>query len=789
MTRADASEKIDAICCYQRPVGTTAGGMLFLNESRSVLEADTMNQETAIARLCLLVAALCLSLMNDGAVAPAQESPAVGESVSTEAEPNPVTFESDVQPLLTRFGCNAGACHGKSRGQNGFALSLLGFDADFDYAAIVHEGRGRRIFPAAPDNSLLLRKATGQVPHGGGSRIDVDGPHYELLRAWIQAGAPRTPADAPRLSRLSVQPESRSLAPKEQVVLRVTAEYTDGSRRDVTDGSAFQSNDRTIAAIDGSGVVQAGPVPGEAAIMVRYMNQIAVCAITIPLPGSVPDEDYASLPRNNQIDDLVWKKLKLLGVLPSPVASDATFHRRAYLRAIGRLPTPAETRAFLADGGPDKRKRVVDQLLERPEYADFWANKWADLLRPNPYRVGIKAVWNLDAWLRDAFRKNKPYDQFVRELVTAQGSTWRNGATVIYRDRPDTVEIGASVSQLFLGVRLECAKCHHHPFEVWSQDDFYGFAAFFSRVGHHGGLSPPISGGEEFIFTKSSGELNHGRTGKAVAPMTLGGESLTLGPEDEPREVLAAWMTSDANPYFARVMANRVWAELMGHGLVEPVDDLRATNPASNEPLLDFLAQDFREHGYEIKHLIRTIMTSHVFGLSSTPSERNVADVKNFSRYYRQRLRAEVLLDAVNDVLGVEEEFAAMPPGSRAVELWTHRSSSLFLDAFGRPDPNQDPPCERTSDFTTPQMLHLMNSAALDRKLSLDTARPAALAGGDAPLENIVEEAFLRTYCRLPSETENEKALAALSVGDQRRANVEDLFWALLNTPEFFFVD
>ncbi|MBM4077913.1 MAG: DUF1553 domain-containing protein, partial [Planctomycetes bacterium] len=344
----------------------------------------------------------------------------------------------------------------------------------------------------------------------------------------------------------------------------------------------------------------------------------------------------------------------------------------------------------------------------------------------------------IDSWIRDAFRRNIPYDQFVRELLTAQGSTWKNGATVIFRDRPDTVEIGSSVSQLFLGIRLECAKCHHHPFEIWSQDDFYGFASFFSRTGHAGaGLSPPISGGEEIIFTAKSGQLNHGRTGVPVLPKTLLGPSVTIGPDDEPREVLVDWMTSPSNPFFPKVMANRVWADMMGVGIVDPVDDLRATNPPSNEALLDYLANDFRQNGYDIKRLIHRIATSYVFGLSSTPSERNVTDLKNFSRYYRQRMRAEVLLDTVNDVLGVEEEFAAMPPGSRASQVWTYRSSSVFLDTFGRPDPNQDPPCERTSDVTTPQVLHLMNSPELNKKLVLDTARPAQSASSEMSSEQL----------------------------------------------------
>ena len=715
-----------------------------------------------------------------------------GDCRGADADSSAVTFESDIQPLLTRLGCNAGACHGKSRGQNGFALSLLGFDSDFDYAALAREGRGRRVFPVAAQESLLLKKAVGQVPHGGGKRFEIDSPPYSEIVAWIQAGMPRTPADAPQLVRVVIEPASHSLGPKEQFAVRVIAEYSNGRRRDVTEASAYQSNDKTIAAITpaGDGIVQAGPIPGEAAIMARYMNHIAVCNVTIPLPGNVPDETYDRLPRNNAIDDLVWKKLKLLGMLPSSTANDATFLRRSSLRVIGRLPSPEETQAFLADQNPEKRRNLIDSLLERPEYGDFWANKWADLLRPNPYRTGIKSVWNLDSWLREAFRQNRPYDQFVRELITAQGSTWSNGATVIFRDRPESIEIGSSVSQLFLGVRLECAKCHHHPFEVWSQDDFYGFASFFSRVGHKGeGLSPPISGGEEIIFTRNDGQLLHGRTGLPVAPKTLTGVPLALGPEDDPREVLAAWITDSSNPYFPKVMANRIWSEIMGRGLVDPVDDLRATNPATNEALLDHLSLEFQQQGYDIKNLIRTIMNSHVYGLSSAPIERNMSDVKNFSRYYRQRMRAEVLLDAVNDVLGVEEDFAAMPPGSRAMQLWTHRASSIFLDTFGRPDLNQDPPCERSAESTTPQILHLMNSPALNRKLSLETGRPAKLAASGKSNAAIVEEVYLLIYNRLPTEPERLAALEYLPEGDQRRRAIEDLFWTLLNTPEFSFID
>ena len=750
--------------------------------SESNLSTDKLHVPACRVRLSIVGVLVLLSIPLSA------DEPALSD-LDSESK-SEVTFETDIQPLLTRYGCNTGACHGKSRGQNGFALSLLGFDSDFDHDALVRQGRGRRISPAAPDQSLLLLKALGKVPHGGGVRFESGSKADQLLRAWIRHGSKRTPPDAPQLENVVVEPPTASLAPEENAQLRVIATYSDGGQRDVTDVTVFQSNDATIVKVSSFGVLQAGALPGETAVMARYRNRIAVCEVAIPLPGKVSHEIYDGLPDGHPIDPLVWRKLRRLGMLPSARTSDATLHRRAFLRIIGRLPTPVESREFLDSSDPDKYVKLVDQLLDRPEYADFWANKWADLLRPNPYRVGIKAVWTLDAWLRNAFRQNMPYDQFARELITARGSTWRNGATVIFRDRPTTVEIASSVSQLFLGVRLECAKCHHHPFEVWSQDDFFGFAAFFARVGHHGGLSPPISGGEELIFAKRNGELRHGRTNQPVSPQTLTGVPSEIGAGDDPREHLVDWMTEPSNPYFAQVMANRVWAELMGRGIVEPVDDIRGTNPASNQPLLDFLAATFRESGYDIKHLIRTIATSHVFTLSSTPVERNRSDIHNFSRYYRQRLRAEVLLDAINDILGTEDKFDAVPRGARAMQLWTHRTGSQLLDTFGRPDPNQDPPCERTSDSTTPQILHLMNSPELNKKLQLDSARPAQLASSDMSNEDIVAEAFLRVYCRPPTDEETKRAVHSLSQeGQARRAGVEDLFWALLNTPEFLFID
>jgi len=701
------------------------------------------------------------------------------------------TFERDIEPVLTRAGCNAGACHGKARGQNGFQLSLLGFDADSDFAAIATEARGRRVFPAAPERSLLLVKATAQVPHGGGRKLEPGSPFAEALRSWIAAGMPRTPPDAPKLARIAVEPTERTLKPGESFPIRVTATDTDGSTRDVTHLAAFQSSEPTLVSATPDGLAKAGPIPGEATVSARFGGMFANSDVLIPLPGKVAAEVYSALPRRNLVDAPIWAKLEKLGITPSAPAGDATFHRRAHLDAIGRLPTPAEARAFLLDPDPGKRDKLVDRLLARPEYADHWANKWADLLRPNPYRVGIKGVLNLDAWLRDAFRRNLPYDEFVRRVVTARGSNYRDGASVVWRDRREPEEAATIVTQVFLGIRLECAKCHHHPFEAWGQEQFYEFAAYFARVGRKGAaLFPPIAAGEETVFVKKAGAVKHPLTGQVLPPKPLFGPAPDGDdPEADPREALAAWITSPGNPYFARVIVNRTWAEIMGRGIVEPVDDLRATNPPSNAALLDALAADFRAHGHDLKHLIRTIMTSAAYGLSSDPTDRNGADTRNFSRHYRQRPRAEVLLDAVADITGVPEAFDAAPPGTRAAALWTTRGSSLFLDTFGRPDPNQDPPCERTPDTSVVQALHLMNAPGIQKKIAADDGRAAGLAASDLPPRKVVDELYFLIYNRPPDPEEVDYGASLFDDPASRRRAVEDLMWALLNSPEFVFED
>ena len=660
-----------------------------------------------------------------------------------------------------------------------------------DYRAIAIESRGRRLSLAAPAESLLLAKATGQVPHGGGVRFKDSDDDYRLLLEWIQTGLTRTSDSDPHLERIDFSPAPHSLKAEESETLRVTATYSDGASRDVTRMCAFQSNEPAIISVAADGRLQAGKLAGEATIMARYMGKIATWSSAIPMPEPVSSERYSSLPRNNFIDELVYQKLSTLNILPSSTCTETQFLRRLFLDAIGRIPTANEVTAYLNDTSADKRLRWVAKILDRSEYADYWANKWADLLRPNPYRVGIKATYSLDAWLRDTFRKNISYDNFVRMLVTAQGSTWRNGAVTIYRDRRQPEEITTMISQLFLGTRLECAKCHQHPFEVYGQADFYGMAAHFARVGYKGtGISPPISGGEEIVFVKSKGEVRHPLTNETLNPRTLFGEPKVVDTDHDPRVELVEWMLSETNPFFAKAAANRLWTEVMGVGIVDPVDDLRATNPASNQALLSALADHFRDNGYDNKKFLYTIFTSHIYGLSSEPNVTNATDSRNYSRHYRKRLRAEILADAISDITEKSQDFEGMPKEMRAMQLWTTRADSELLDAFGRPDPNQDPPCEREASATMTQTLHLMNASHIQERISTDDGRCQRLASTTNDPEAIIQELYLTIFNRPPNVRELEDIKREFDVPDtDRRRLVEDLMWSMINSPEFLYLD
>ncbi|MGB8166896.1 MAG: DUF1553 domain-containing protein [Chthoniobacteraceae bacterium] len=717
-----------------------------------------------------------------------------GKIAVAESQPTPAaapSFLRDVLPVLSKAGCNAGACHAKPDGQNGFRLTVFSFDPKSDYRQILQDARGRRIFPAAPAESLLLLKATETIPHEGGERFAKDSDAYRTLVQWISGGMVYRGENEPSLQRVSVQPAERVYKKGDTQQLSVQAHYSDGSVRDVTALAGFASNDKEIARVTDDGLVSAGKATGQAVIVARFMGLVGDSRISVPADRTLPAEKYASLPVSNFIDTLAYAQFQKLGLFPSEPCSDAEFLRRATLDTIGALPTPEEARAFLADAEKDKREKLIDRLLAHPFYADYWANKWADLLRPNSDRVGIKSVYVLDQWLRENFRANRPYDQFVRDIVLTEGNTHRFGPAVIYRDRREPADVTTMFSQLFLGVRLDCAKCHHHPNEKWGQDDFYKMAAFFGPLKQKGaGISAPISAGNETFYFSPGRSVKHPVTGELLNPQAPDGPPLKLAENTDPRGALADWMTDPKNPFFARALVNRVWASFFGKGIVDPVDDFRISNPPSNPALLDAIAQEFVRQKFDLKTLMRTILRSHLYQLSAAPNEFNRADTRNFSRSYRRRLPAEVLADALADVTGVPDTFAGMPPGSRAMQAWTYKIDSQTMDAFGRPNSSSDCPCERDTRPSIVQSLHLMNSRLLQEKLASKDAgaRTRRLAESQSTPGEIVTELYLACYTRPPSGEELKIATSAFAAeGVTRRAATEDVLWSLLNSAEFVF--
>lgn len=700
----------------------------------------------------------------------------------------PVSFTRDVLAELGRSGCASGGCHSKPDGQNGFKLSVFSYDPKSDHAEIVADVRGRRLFPAAPEESLLLQKPLLRIPHEGGRKIEEGSAAHQTLLRWIRAGMPYSLTNEPALADIEVFPSERTAKSHSNYRLLVRARYADGSFRDVTRLAAFDSSDRELAAVDEHGRIQAGANPGTAVVVARYLGRVAASRVLVPAERVLPAERYAALPRNNFIDDLAHARFQRLGLLPSGDCSDAEFLRRLKLDAVGLLPTPDEVKAFLADNAPDKRARAIDRILDDPAYGDFWAARWADLLRPNPDRVGVKSVFVLDQWLRDQFRRNRPYHEFVRDLLLAEGSNHREGPAVVFRDRRDPPEITTLFSQVVFGIRLECAKCHHHPNEKWGQEDFYQFAACFGSVRQKGaGLSPPISAGRETFYFAPGGSVKHPVSGEVMPPRPPDGPVLDTAAGD-PRRGLADWAVSTNNPFLAPALVNRVWAFCFGRGMVEPVDDFRLSNPCVHPELLDALAADFARHGHDLKHLLRTIFNSRLYQLSTRPNESNASDTRHFSRAYRRRLQAEVLDDAVTDVTGVPDSFNATAPGSRATQAWSYKIESHFLDAFGRPNASSDPPCERDSRLSVVQSLHFMNSPKLHRRIASAEGRARRLAASTAPPEEIVRELYLVAYGRLPAPAELEAATAPFKAeGAKRQAAVEDVMWALLNSPEFLF--
>ncbi len=709
-----------------------------------------------------------------------------GPPLASGAEP--VSFRNDILPMLHRQGCVSGACHAKAEGQNNFKLTVFSYDPAADYHEIAQEDRGRRIVTGAPDQSLLLLKASGGVPHEGGARISPGSPAYQLIRTWISQGAQFSTPNEPSLLNISVDPVARTYQKGSQHPLSVTAHYSNGSTRDVTAVALFNTQDEGMAKVDENGIVTAGTTPGEGVISVRYFDLVGLSRVTVPPEKLLPHDRYASLRMANEIDRLATKRHESLGLIRSEPCSDAEFLRRSSLDTLGLLPDPAQSRSFLADTSPDKREKFIDAMLSRDvEWADHWATKWGDLIRPNTQHVGVKAVFVLDQWLRQQFRENRPYDAFVRDLVTATGSTHDFGPATLFRDKREPADLAQYFSRVFLGVRLDCARCHHHPSEKWTQDDYYGFAAFFGSIKRKGtGISAPISGDAEYIYSAPGKGVEHPVTKVVMPPKPPETPAPTIPEGEDPREALADWMTAPDNPFLARAAVNRIWGEFFGRGIVDPVDDFRASNPATNQELLDWLAKDFVAHQFDLKHLVRTILLSETYQTSSLPNESNLADVRDFSRSYRRRLPAESMHDAVAAVTKVPTKFQGLLDGRSSSAGWTYKINSEFLDAFARPNSSADCPCERDRNGSVVQALHLMNAEGLQKKLTDPKGWASHLAASNLTPEAIIEDVYLSAFCRLPELDEKQAGLAVFNrEGATRQTGTEDLIWSLVNTAEF----
>jgi hypothetical protein len=694
----------------------------------------------------------------------------------------PTRFLTDVLPVLTKNGCNQGACHGAASGQGGFKLSLRGFDPVPDYDQIAKEKLGSRINRANPDASLLLKKATAAVPHGGGQRFRKESEEYRILARWMREGAP---AIEPKLAitDVTVFPAERVIAkPGLPQQLQVTAQYSDGSTRDVTPWARFSSNDDAVVSVDSVTGLAKAQQGGDAAVMVSYSGCVKVARLMVPVQEKAP-VDYAKLPRANFIDDLVLAKLAQLRIAPSRPATDAEFLRRVSLDVIGALPTPEETRQFLADRGPDKRAKLIDALLERPEFGDYRALKLSDLLRVNSQYLSQEGADTFYRWIRNRARANVPYDALVRELLTARGSGYHVGPANYYRTNDDEEKIAEATSQTFLGVRLNCAKCHNHPFEKWQQKDYFSLAAFFARVGRKGG--PEF--GENQVIVRTAGETKHPKTGEVLTPKFLGGPVATIAPEADRRAVFAAWLTAPENRQFAQVAVNRLWAELFGRGIVDPVDDFRVSNPPSNEPLLNALAEKFIELKYDVRAMLRLMLNSHAYQYSSEMAPSNERDIRHFARAYPKRLPAEVLGDALDAATGKPTRYGSLPMGTRAVQLPDSRINSYLLDVFGRPKREIVCACERDPQPNLSQMLNLLNGSDLNGRIAASDGRLAKLIEARLSDGQIVSELYLATLSRYPTLREWKLTQERIGKSKDRKAALEDILWALLNSQEFVF--
>lgn len=736
-------------------------------------------------------------------------------------QPHVWSFRNHVQSVLSKSGCNMGACHGAAAGKGGFKLSLRGYDPETDFRTLTRQARGRRIVPSDPGRSLILTKPSGAIPHKGGLRFDVDSLEYRVIAEWIAAGHPGPSDDDPRLTKLEILPTASQQKKGASQQMLVRAHFSDGHVEDVTRWAKFTSANATVASVDDQGLVKITGY-GEGAISAWYLSQNVIATVSSPYETPVDPTLFANAERSNFIDEHVLAKLKSLNIPPSPRCSDSEFLRRAFLDTIGVLPTADEVRAFLADESPDKRDRLVDQLLTRPEFVDYWTYKWSDLLLLSGEKLRPQALKSFYAFIRQHVADNTPWDEFVRQIVLARGSTFDNGAANFYSLHQDPLDMAETTSMAFLGMSIQCARCHDHPLEKWTNNDYYGFASLFARVRGKGWGGDFRNGdGHRVIFLDDESELIQPRTGKPQPPRPLDGQALSFESTDDRRVAVANWLTSPDNPYFSRAIINRVWANFFGVGLIEKVDDLRLTNPPSNPELLSALAaflvggdskltrsasegtSESTERSpslarrvsvaesspYDLKKLMRLILTSQTYQRSSQPTKGNEPDERFYSRYYPKRLKAEVLLDIMSQVSGSPTAFKDFPTGTRAMQLPDANIASDFLRTFGRPERLLTCECERSDEPSMTQVLHILNGDTLIQKLEAKDNRLSKQLEANAPADQITEELFLSALSRLPSDRERQKTSEILSAAspDERRQAVEDLYWSVLSSKEFLF--
>jgi hypothetical protein len=704
-----------------------------------------------------------------------------------------VDFQRDVLPVLTRSGCNAGACHASQYGKGGFVLSVMAFDPLLDHQSIAVAARGRRLNLNSPAHSLLLQKATLETPHGGGLRFTPDSNDFQILASWIANGAPSPNSQPATLESLDLYPRQRIAPIGAQQQLRTIATYSDGSQRDVTAWTRFDAMDEATVTVSKSGLATTQGT-GQAAIMARFADRAEIATMMVPFAAQA---DLASWKSNNAIDDLARLKFEELGLTPSGLCDDATFLRRAYLDTIGGIPTPQETTAFLNSTDPDKRSKSIDQLLGltgdpnldryNDRFAAYWSLKWADLIRNNSTVLGESGMWALHNWLRESFRTNKPMSQFVTELITAKGSIFSNGPANYFRIANNPPDLAESTAQLFLGTRLQCAKCHHHPYERISQSDYYGFAAFFSRVASKNSSEFGIFGGETVVVVNSGGEVSHPKTGAILKPTPLDGQPL-----DDPidrRIALASWMTQPDNVWFARNIVNRYVAYLLGRGLVEPIDDMRSTNPPSNPAMMEALVSEFQNSGFNVKHLMKTIMNSRLYQLDSQPNAMNQGDTRFYSHYRVKRIAAEALLDCIDDATLVQTKHPNLPLGTRAIELPDAAAANTnpFLLTFGKPKRASVCECERTPDENLAQALHTLNGEIVASKIADANGRIAKLLAAGKAIDECIEELYLSSLSRRPNTQELAESRAFIQSCPTPTEGYQDLQWALINSKQFLF--